>query len=608
MCGIITYVGHRPATPILLEGLRRLEYRGYDSAGLAVLDGDLAVVRSAGSIANLEATVRPLSLGGSCGIGHTRWATHGEPTEANAHPHRSCSGDIAVIHNGIIENHGVLRRDLANKGHVFSSTTDTEVLAHLIEQHYAGDLEDAVCRGLAQVRGTFGLAVVHQSMPGTIVLARRGSPLVIGVGRGEHFAASDVTALVRHTKEVIHLQDDEIAVLTADTFAITSLSSGIAIDREVEIVDWEVEAADRRGFEHYMLKEICEQPDTIRNALRGRLIIEDGISKLGGLEQVLQEMRRRRHLIIVSCGTSFYAGMTARYLFEELTEITVEVELASEFRYRKLNLGDGTMVLAISQSGETADTIAAIREAKRKGALCLGLVNVVGSTIARETDAGVYNHAGPEIGVASTKAFTSQLTILALMAVLLGRHQRLSLHEGQRILRELEQLPTKAERILDNLDAIRGLAQDHAACQHFFYLGRKYSYPIALEGALKMKEINYVHAEGFAGGELKHGPIALIDPTYCCVALCPRDDVQDKIASNIQEVRARGARVIMVATEGDEAHRDIADEVIWVPETIDCLRPILNVIPLQLLAYFLAAHTGREVDKPRNLAKSVTVE
>ncbi|HVY60028.1 MAG TPA: glutamine--fructose-6-phosphate transaminase (isomerizing), partial [Planctomycetota bacterium] len=423
MCGIVTYVGKQEAAPILIEGLRRLEYRGYDSTGIAVLNGDMTVIKSAGKLAALEKKLEGKSFPGNIGIGHTRWATHGKPTDENAHPHQDCKSDVAVIHNGIIENYAELREGLKAGGHAFASETDTEVLAHLIEEKYEGDLMKAVKAALEQVRGTFGLAVIHRKHPDLVIAARRGSPLVIGVGQGEYFVASDVSALVRHTKQVVYLEENEIVATTPEDYKISKLASGEDVKRNPFTVDWNVDEAERGGYAHFMLKEICEQPDVIRNAQRGRTVPADGISKLGGLEAVLPELRQKRHLIIVSCGTSYYAGLTARYMFEELTDLHVEVELASEFRYRKLNMGKDTVVLAISQSGETADTLAALREAKRQGALCLGLVNVVGSTIARETNAGVYNHAGPEIGVASTKAFTSQIAILALMGVLIGRRR-----------------------------------------------------------------------------------------------------------------------------------------------------------------------------------------
>ena len=608
MCGIFSYVGTRAALPLLLEGLRRLEYRGYDSAGVAIVGEHLSVARAVGKIAELEDRVAKADLPGTCGIAHTRWATHGAPTEANAHPHRDCSGKIAVVHNGIIENHGVLRAELSQRGHTFTSDTDTEVLAHLIEEVFDGDLEAAVKRALTRVRGAFGIAVVHDDCAQQIVCARRGSPLVVGVGSGELFAASDVTPLLRHTRQVIHLEENEVATLTADGFNITSLSDGRIIDPKIETIDWEYADVELDGYPHYMLKEIFEQPEVIRNACRGRIVIEDGIPKLGGLESVIDKLRACRHLAIVSCGTSYYAGMAARYLFEDLTDWTVEVELASEFRYRRLNIAEQTVVLAISQSGETADTLAAIREAKRKGALCLGLVNAVGSSIARETDAGVYNHAGPEIGVASTKAFTSQLTILALMAVMLGRYKRLTVFGGKRVLQGLAAVPDAVQKVLDNCAHIEALAKKYADYEHFFYVGRKFHYPIALEGALKLKEIAYLHAEGYAAGELKHGPLALVDDRTVCIALCPADDLQEKTLSNAQEIKARGAKVIAVATLDDEAVRAVADDVIEIPDILDLALPIVEVVPLQLFAYYVAVAKGRDVDKPRNLAKSVTVE
>ncbi len=607
MCGIVTYVGRQEAAPILIEGLRRLEYRGYDSAGIAVLNGGLTVVRSAGKLGALEKKLTGLSLPGNVGIGHTRWATHGKPTDANAHPHSDCKGEIALIHNGIVENYAEIKAALKEKGHGFTSDTDTEVLAHLIESLYQGDFLAAVKAALAEVRGAFGIAAIHKAHPNLVIAARRGSPLVVGVGQGETFIASDVAALVRHTKQVVYLEENEIVATTPEGYKIAKFT-GEEVERETFSVDWNVAEAERGGYPHFMLKEICEQPDVIRNAQRGRTIPADGISKLGGLESVIGQLMSKRHLIIVSCGTSYYAGLTGRYIFEELTDLHVEVELASEFRYRKLNMGPDTAVLTISQSGETADTLAALREAKRKGALCLGLVNVVGSTIARETHAGVYNHAGPEIGVASTKAFTSQLTILVLMAILIGRHRDLSPREGRRILNGLELVPAQVARLLERRDAIQAVAEKYKDCGHFFFVGRRFNYPVALEGALKLKEIAYVHAEGYAAGELKHGPIALIDESFCCVCICPRDDMYEKVLSNMQEMKARGGRIIAVCTEGDRTIRSIADDVIEVPDNLELAMPILNVVPLQLFAYYFAAANGREIDKPRNLAKSVTVE
>jgi glucosamine--fructose-6-phosphate aminotransferase (isomerizing) len=612
MCGIVSYVGGQPALPILIEGLRRLEYRGYDSAGIAVVDGGVSVVKAKGKLAELEKKLRARApLPGTSGIGHTRWATHGRPSDENAHPHTDCGREVAVIHNGIVENYALLRDELLAEGHRFASETDTEVLAHLVERELAqgaGTLEVAVTRALAHVRGTFGLAVVSARDPAKVVAARRGSPLVLGVGQGEYFVASDVSALIRHTKQVIYLEDDEVATLTPQGFAIATLDGAEPVSRAAETVEWDVEAAEKAGHPHFMLKEICEQPETVKNAQRGRTILDEGISKLGGLESVLEELKKKRHLVIISCGTSYYAGMTGRYILEELTDLSVEVELASEFRYRKLNISSETAVLAISQSGETADTLAAIREAKRRGALILGLVNVVGSSIARETHAGVYNHAGPEIGVASTKAFTSQLTILILMGVLLGRHRALTLREGRRILKALELAPDQIARIVARRDKVEAIAQKYASFEHFLFVGRKFNYPIALEGALKLKEIAYVHAEGYAAGELKHGPIALIDESYACVCIIPRDDMFEKVFSNMQEMKARGGRIIAVCHEGDSQVRAVADDVIEIPENLEMVTPILSVVPLQLLAYYYAAANGREIDKPRNLAKSVTVE
>jgi glucosamine--fructose-6-phosphate aminotransferase (isomerizing) len=611
MCGIVTYVGKQPALPILVEGLRRLEYRGYDSAGVALVDGGLRVLKSVGKLANLEKKLRGVALPGTVGLGHTRWATHGRPSDENAHPHCDCKGEVALVHNGIFENYVLFRDELKAAGHVFASQTDTEVMAHMVEREFAegaSSLEDAVTRTLGRVRGAFGLAVVSSRDPGKVVVARRGSPLVLGIGQGEFFAASDVSALVRHTKQVIYLEDNEVALLTPQGFEITTLDGAAPVARAAETVEWDIEAAEKGGHPHFMLKEILEQPETIRNAQRGRTILEEGLAKLGGLESVLDELKRKRRLVIVSCGTSYYAGLTGRYIFEELTDLAVEVELASEFRYRKLNIGEDSAVLAISQSGETADTLAALREAKRKGALCLGLVNVVGSTIARESQAGVYNHAGPEIGVCSTKAFTSQLTILVLMGVLIGRHRHLSLKEGRRILKALELAPEQVERMVARRERIEAIARKYARCEHFFYVGRKFNYPIALEGALKLKEIAYIHAEGYAAGELKHGPIALIDESYACVCIVPRDDMYEKVISNMQEMKARGGRIVAVCHEGDSQARELADDVIEMPENLEMITPILAVVPLQLLAYYYAAANGREIDKPRNLAKSVTVE
>jgi glucosamine--fructose-6-phosphate aminotransferase (isomerizing) len=608
MCGIVCYVGDKNAAPILLEGLKQLEYRGYDSAGLAVQDNrDVQAYRAVGKIVELENKLSGLSVTGTSGIAHTRWATHGEPTEQNAHPQTDQSEDVFVIHNGIIENFNALKKKLVGKGVVFRSETDTEVLAHLIGINFAGDLSEAVRKTMSQVEGTFGIAVLHRNTPGQIVVARRGSPLIIGVGLDCHFAASDVAAMMRYTNKVVHLQDNELATLVADGFSI-STAHAKPIERGAETVEWRAEDAELNGFPHFMLKEIFEQPETIKNAIRGRLEPGEGVPKLGGLMPVWDKLKDCRHMVIVACGTSYYAGCVGRYIFEKLTEIDASVELASEFRYRKQNFPPNTFVVALSQSGETADTLAAIREAKRKGAGLLGIVNVVGSSIARETDAGVYNHAGPEIGVASTKIFTSQLTILVLMALLLGRHQKLSLTEGIETIRALEILPEQVKLAISQANHIEAIAQKYYRCNNWLFLGRKYNYPIAMEGALKLKEISYIHAEGYAAGEMKHGPIALINPEMPTVAIVARDDMHQKMISNIQEIKSRRGPVIAITTEGEDEVKQLVDETIEVPATLDFLAPILAVVPCQLLAYYCANFLRRDIDKPRNLAKSVTVE
>jgi len=608
MCGIVCYVGSKPAKAILLEGLKQLEYRGYDSSGLAVQDGShIEFHRAVGKISELEQKISDLDIKGSIGIAHTRWATHGEPTEENAHPHRDQDENVFLIHNGIIENYHVLKKRLDKEGIVFRSDTDTEVLAHLIAQNFEGSLSEAVRKTMSQVVGTFGIAVLHRRNPGEIVVARRGSPLIIGVSEDGHFAASDVAAMVRYTNKVVHLQDNELATLTAADFSI-STAQAKHIERSAETVEWRSEDAELNGFPHFMLKEIYEQPETIKNAMRGRLETGEGVPKLGGIMPVWDRLKDSRHMVIVACGTSYYAGCVGRYVFEKLTEIDVEVELASEFRYRKLNFAPNTFVVAISQSGETADTLAAIREAKRKGASLLGIVNVVGSSISRDTDAGVYNHAGPEIGVASTKIFTSQLTILNLLAILLGRHQKLSLTEGVEALRALEALPDQVKDVLSQANRIQAIAEKYYKYNNWLYLGRKYNYPVAMEGALKLKEVSYIHAEGYPAGEMKHGPIALINPDMPIVAIVPEDEMYEKMYSNIQEVKSRKGPVIAIATQGDERIREVADEVIEIPRTLSFLNPILAVVPCQLLSYYCASFLNRDIDKPRNLAKSVTVE
>ncbi|MGH9445052.1 MAG: glutamine--fructose-6-phosphate transaminase (isomerizing) [Terriglobia bacterium] len=608
MCGIVAYVGSQPAREILIEGLKRLEYRGYDSSGIALLNsGAPYLAKCAGKVAQIEARVEIDLPEGSTGIAHTRWATHGKPNEINAHPHSDCTGRIFLVHNGIIENYQRIKKALSATGHIFRTETDTEVLSHLIESYYKGNLEAAVQRALQEVQGTYGLAVIHSAQPQQIIVARRGSPIVLGIGKGESLAASDVSALAQHTDQVVYLEDNEIARLEPGGFSIKTLDNR-SISRETQLLEGGPEAMDRGSYPHYMLKEIFEQPEAVENALRGRLNHSEGVAKLGGLEAVTDRLEKARHLIIVSCGTSYYAGLYARYVFETLTDLTVETELASEFRYRKLNIRQNTVVLAISQSGETADTLAALREAKRKGALVLGLVNVVGSTIARETHAGVYSHAGMEIGVASTKSFTSQLTILLLIALLIGRGRDLSYEEGERLLRGLEEVPEQIREILAQSDYIRQLAEIYCRAPHFIYIGRKYQYPVALEGALKLKEVSYIHAEGYAAGEMKHGPIALIDPAFPTVALAPEDSSYEKIASNIQEIRAREGRILAVTTKGNARLGPLADHTIEVPRNRGILMPLLTVVPLQLFAYHCAVLRRCDVDKPRNLAKSVTVE
>jgi len=608
MCGIVCYVGTKQAKPILLNGLKQLEYRGYDSAGIAVQRGtQVARYRSIGKIEDLERKLHNVTLPGTTGIAHTRWATHGEPSERNAHPHTDQEGKVFVIHNGIIENFHSLKKRLEKEGVTFDSDTDTEVLAHLIALYFDGDLAEAVRKTMGQVEGTFGIAVLHKNVPDQIVVARRGSPLIIGISEDGHFAASDVSAMVRYTDKVVHVEDNELAVLTKDDFSI-STAQARAVQRDTERVEWNAEDAELNGFPHYMLKEIYEQPETIRNAMRGRIELGEGVPKLGGIVPVWDKLKECRHLVIVGCGTSYYAGCVGRYVFERLTEIDVEVELASEFRYRKLNFPTNTFILALSQSGETADTLAAIREAKRKGASLLGIVNVVGSSISRETDAGVYNHAGPEIGVASTKIFTSQLTILTLLALLLGRHQNLSLTEGVTAIRALQKLPEQVQQILAQAHHIEAIAEKYYRHNNWLFLGRKYNFPIAMEGALKLKEISYIHAEGYAAGEMKHGPIALVSPEMPTVAIAPMDEMYEKMLSNIQEIKSRKGPVIAIVSQGDEKVRELADEVIEIPHTLDYLNPILAVVPCQLLAYYSARFLGRDIDKPRNLAKSVTVE
>ena len=610
MCGIICYVGEKQAQPILMAGLKQLEYRGYDSAGIATQDGnEINCHRAVGKIIKLQKKLNGLEIQGAAGIAHTRWATHGEPNEANAHPHRDMDENVYLVHNGIIENYLSLKKRLKKQGVKFRSETDTEILAHLISLNFNGNLHEAVRKTMSQVEGTFGLAAIHKQAPGEIVIARRGSPLIIGVGEDGYFAASDAAAMARHTNKIIHLEENELATLTRENFSI-STAQAKPVTRNAETVEWRAEDAELNGWPHFMLKEIYEQPETIKNAFRGRLEPGEGVPKLGGILPVWKKFKDCKHLVIAACGTSYYAGCVGRYIFEKLTELNVQVELASELRYRKLNFAPNTFIIALSQSGETADTLAAIKEAKRKGANLLGIVNVVDSSISEETEAGVYNHAGPEIGVASTKIFTSQLTILALIALLLGRgqHHNLSLTEGVEAIRAIKALPEQVEKILSQANHIEAIAEKYHQCQNWLFIGRKYNYPIALEGALKLKEVSYIHAEGYPAGEMKHGPIALINPGMPTVAIAPKDDMYEKMISNIQEIKARKGPTIAIIAQGDKEIREIVDDVIEIPATLDFLYPILTVIPCQLLAYYCAKLLNRNIDKPRNLAKSVTVE
>jgi glucosamine--fructose-6-phosphate aminotransferase (isomerizing) len=609
MCGIVGYVGKKEALPILMDGLRRLEYRGYDSAGFSVFDGEKIVTeRAVGKVVELENKINGKNIGGFLGIAHTRWATHGKPSEQNAHPHCDCQKNIYLVHNGIIENYKELKADLKKAGHKFSSETDTEIVTHLIEE-YAKQVpfDEAVWRALAHLRGTYGLAIINRESPGKIIVARNGSPLVLGVMDDGYIIASDIAPIISYTDRVIYLDDGDMAEVTGRSYKITNFKRK-KIKKEISKIDWSVEEAEKKGYPHFMLKEIMEQPEAVENSIRGRLVMPEGVAKLGGLRDVSEKLRRIERLMIISCGTSYYAGLVGKYMLEEYADVRTDVEYASEFRYRKPLLDEKTAVLAISQSGETADTLAAIREAKNKGALALGIVNVVGSTIARETDAGVYNHAGPEIGVASTKAFTSQLSVLALLTLFLGRQRDMSLVMGKKIAEELARIPELMKSVLKQANGIKKIAEKYSKYKNFLYLGRKYNFPIAMEGALKLKEISYAHAEGYPFGEMKHGPIALIDKNFPSMAIATRDSVYEKTFSGMQEIRAREGKIIAIATEGDREVKKIADDVIYIPKTLEMLTPLLSVVPLQLFAYYFAVEKGLDVDKPRNLAKSVTVE
>jgi glutamine---fructose-6-phosphate transaminase (isomerizing) len=608
MCGIIGYIGPKQATPFLIEGLRRMEYRGYDSSGVALYDGEAVEVRrAAGKIAKLESAIAAQPVDGMVGIGHTRWATHGAPNERNAHPHVSDDNTVAVVHNGIIENASVLRGALQDLGYTFRSDTDTEVIAHLVQELFDGSLEEAVIHALRKIEGTYGIAVVSSRDPGKIVAARKGSPLLIGVGDGENFLASDASAILAHTRQVVYLDDGDVAVIERDSYRVIDLNA-TPLPRDVDRIDWDLAEIERGGYAHFMLKEIFEQPQSVENTMRGRLILEDGSSKLGGLNLTHEDLLRIDNIIITACGTSWHSALIGELLIEELARIPVEVEYASEFRYRNPIVTERTLCIVMSQSGETADTLAAMREAKRRGARTLGLVNVVGSTIAREDDGGVYLHAGPEIGVASTKAFTSQVVALALFTLKLARKRDLSVVRGREIAQALHALPAQIQAVLDAAPAVEQIAEKFKDATNFLYLGRGYNFPAALEGALKLKEISYIHAEGYPAAEMKHGPIALIDENMPVVFIAPHDSVFDKIVSNIQEVKARSGTTIVITSRDEPALKGLIDHEIRIPETLDMLMPILASVPLQLLAYYIAVKRGAHVDQPRNLAKSVTVE
>lgn len=611
MCGIIGYIGSKNAEQVLVDGLSRMEYRGYDSAGIAVLsDGKVQSVKAKGRVDQLKTKLSEVSIKGNLGIAHTRWATHGEPSDINAHPHGDCTGNLWVVHNGIIENYRTLKEELVREGHKFVSDTDTEVLSHLIERELSKDSKSlviAVRSALNLVQGAYGLVVLSADHPGLLVAARLGSPLVIGRGKNENIIASDVTAILPYTREVIYLDDKEIAEVTADECNISDLSS-VNHTKTTQVLDWSAETAEKNGYEHFMLKEIFEQPEAVKNSMRGRIDWDNVTAKLGGLEAVKDKLANIANLRIVGMGTARNAGLVAEYMIEEYARVNVKVDFGSEYTYRQAVLNPKRALLAVSQSGETIDTLFAVKEAKRQGMLTLGVVNVTASSIARETDAGIYNHIGPEIAVASTKAFISQATIFALISVFLGRQRSMSIAVAKRVLEELQKLPDHIRTILSDVEKIKVLADKYKRSEHFFYLGRKYNYPVAMEGALKLKEIAYVHAEGYNAAEMKHGPIALLDEGFPVIVIAPQDSVYDKNVSHIREVKLRGAKVIALTTEGNTELEEIADDVIYIPKTLEMLTPILSVVPLQLFAYYVAVARGTDVDKPRNLAKSVTVE
>jgi glucosamine--fructose-6-phosphate aminotransferase (isomerizing) len=611
MCGIVAYIGPREAYPVILKGLKRLEYRGYDSAGVALLDKDLKVYKKKGKVADLEETLVGKNLHSHIGIGHTRWATHGEPNDRNAHPHMSASGKLAMIHNGIIENYSQLKEDLVRKGYTFHSDTDTEVLLNFIEDirnNLGCPLEEAVRIALKRVVGAYVIVLMDEENPDTIITARKGSPLVIGIGKNEHFLASDASPIIEYTKEVVYVNDYELAIIKADELILKNLGN----ERQtpfIQKLDMELAAIEKGGFDHFMLKEIFEQPQTIHDCLRGRLDAEIGSITMSGIAKYAEQLISANRIVMVACGTSWHAGLVAEYIFEELCRINVEVEYASEFRYRNPVIHPGDVIIAISQSGETADTLVAIENAKKQGAIIMGIVNVVGSSIARLSDTGAYTHAGPEIGVASTKAFTGQLAVLTMVALKLALEKGTITHERfLQLVRELDAIPEKVATILQQNDAIKALAEKYKDATNCLYLGRGYNFPVALEGALKLKEISYIHAEGYPAAEMKHGPIALVDENLPVIFIATKDSYHEKVISNMQEIKARKGRVVAIINEGDDQSIALADDYIVVPETDEILAPMLNCIPLQLLAYHIGLAKGFDVDKPRNLAKSVTVE
>lgn len=615
MCGIIAYIGNKQALPILVKGLRRLEYRGYDSAGVAIAqDGKINRVRSVGRIDNLDEKLKDHTVEGTVGIAHTRWATHGGVTEENAHPHFGCDGKLVLVHNGIIENYRELKTNLGDT-HEFKTQTDTEILAHLIEFHYeqqkihneTPDVRLAVEHALAHVRGTYGLVVMHADHPDLLVAARLGSPLVVGIGEGEHYIASDATPMLAYTKKVIFLEDGEVAEISRDNMETYNLKDE-AIEKHVEEIEWNETQAQKQGFDHFMLKEIFDQPTVFEDAIRGRYNLLEGTANLGGLNMSDDEMRSVNRVILIACGTASYAAMVGKYAFERLAGIPTEVDVASEFRYRDPIVDEHTLVFGVSQSGETADTLAALREAKRKGAFVRGIVNVVGSTIARETDGGTYIHAGPELAVASTKAYTNMVAIMVLYALQFGRLKRVSPATGQRLLKALREIPAKMHEILEQKDLIKEMALKYKDYKDFLFLGRGINFPVALEGSHKLKEISYIHSEAYPAGEMKHGVNALLASDFPVLAIMTKDQLYDKMRSNIEEIKARNAPILLIATKGDEGAKELTDDVLYVPDTMELLEPLLNTIPLQLFAYYIAVELGRDVDRPRNLAKSVTVE